>query len=309
MLKQILRKDADLHQDPNRHATHVDVMEELKLDCIDWLGESKYMHGLTNIPISRFSKHNANGLWEYSPLLCAADLLEGLVIVQRFVMLLWDNIPEPTLALHLHNVLVKKGYLKKEIGLYTNLEHLFQDSFFPDGIPTEGFLKALLARTAQGRNDRAFHSEAVTKDIHQIWNPDLNRFFKNKSDLMVYYHAEWVPEKIPDSAVRIPSMIYMMRLMRTERMIDPTTGEMRLEQTEIVKRAKAQGQTDSELLEAASIQLPNMDAEDEEFGAFAGGIAELKDYKTGPPTQSVPSFREEEGWTAPRTCSAGLASP
>jgi hypothetical protein len=288
ILKQVLQKDADLHEDPNRHAGPLEIIEEVKLDFIDWLGESKYMHGLTNIPESRFSKHNSNGLWEYSPLLCAAGLLEGLVIVQRVVMLLWDHIPEPTLALHLHNMLVKKGYLKKEVGLYATLEGLFKDSFFSDGIPTGSFSTALVARTGQGRNDRASlrHSQTVrrdvTKDIHQLLNPDLNRFFRSKSDLMMYYDAAWVPEKIPDSAVRVPSMLYMIRLMGTERVIDPATGEKRLEQTELVQRARARGQTDAALLEAASISLPDMDADDKESEAFALRIAELKDYKTGP---------------------------
>jgi hypothetical protein len=36
-------------------------------------------------------------------------------------------------------------------------------------------------------------------------------------------------------------MLYMIRLMSTERVIDPVTGEKRLEQTDIVKRAKALG--------------------------------------------------------------------
>ena len=69
---------------------------------------------------------------------------------------------------------------------------------------------------------------------------------------MMYYDADWVPEKIPDSAIRIPSMLYALRLMNTERVVDPTTGETRLKETESVKSAKAQGITDSELMKAAS---------------------------------------------------------
>ncbi|CAO2658337.1 Nn.00g060600.m01.CDS01 [Neocucurbitaria sp. VM-36] len=288
VLKQVLQKDADLHQDPNRHRAYSDLFEDLKLDFISWLGESKYMYGLTTIPASRFSKYNANGLWEYSPLLCAAGLVEGLVLVQRLIMNMWDKIPEPTLALHLHNMLVKKGYLKKEVGLYATLESLLEDSFFPEGIPTDGFSDALVARVGQGRNDNASLRQAVardmTKDIHQLLDPNFNRFFKAKSALMMYYDANWVPEQIPDSAVRISSALYISRLMGTERVIDPATGEKRLKDTELVKRAKALGKTDAELLEAASIPIPDLDSDNEDTEALRRRIADadLQDYKTAP---------------------------
>jgi hypothetical protein len=215
--------------------------------------------------------------------------VEGLVIVQRVIMQLWDKILEPTLALHLHNMLVKQGYLKKEVGLYTTLKDLFQDSFFPNGVPTDGFLADLLAQTARGRNDRTSLlrqrqavSRDVTSDVHQLLNPDFNRFFRAKSDLMMYYDADWVHEKNPDSVVRIPTVLYMNRLMETERVVDLITGEKRLVETEPVKRAKARGQTDAALLEAASIPLPDTDVDDEEAKAYMDRIAELKDYKTGP---------------------------
>ncbi|KAF2712349.1 hypothetical protein K504DRAFT_371948 [Pleomassaria siparia CBS 279.74] len=233
MLRQLFEKDAHSQQDPNRYTVHCDILEDLEFNFVNWLGESKYMHGLTTIPASRFSKHNANGMWEYSPLLCAAGLVEGLILVQRVVMKLWDKIPEPTLALHLHNMLVKKGYLKRE-------------------------------------------------DIHQLMDADLNQLFRVKSDLMMYYDADWAPEQIPDSAVRIPSMLYAIRLMSTERVMDPVTGEKRLKETELVKRAKARGQNDAALLEAASISVPGLDDDNKDYEAFMRRVAELKDYKMGP---------------------------
>lgn len=288
ILKQLLQKDADLHQDPTRHTAHADILDDLKFDFVNWLGESKYMYGLTTIPASRFSKYNANGLWEYSPLLCAAGLVEGLVLVQRVLMHLWDNIPEPTLILHLHNMLVKKGYLKRKVGLYATLEDLLKDSFFPDGVPTDGFSNALVARQGQGRLDRTALrqrqalSRDMTKDIHRLLGPDFNRFFKAKSTLMMYHDAEWVPERIPDSAITIPSLLYMVRLMDTERVIDLSTSEKRLKETELVKRAKARGQSDAALLEAASVSIPDITANDKDPELMMRRITELKDYKTGP---------------------------
>ncbi|KAH8732228.1 hypothetical protein GQ44DRAFT_745478 [Phaeosphaeriaceae sp. PMI808] len=283
MLRQPLRKDEELTEQPNRHAGYYDLIEGLQFNFVNWLGESKYMHSLTNIPASRFSKHSANGLWEYSPLLCATGLVEGIILAQRQVMDIWDCTPEPTLALHLHNMLVKKGYLKKQVGLYAMLELSLQDSFFPNGVPTSSFSDALVAQTAQGRNDRnAPHRQGMTKDIHQLLDTKFNRFFTAKSALMMYYDADWVPDRIPDSVVRIPSLLYMIRLMSAECIIDPVTGEKRLKETELTKRAKTRGETDATLLEATSISLPSMTADDEDSEALVRHIDELKKYKTGP---------------------------
>ncbi|KAF1362383.1 hypothetical protein EJ07DRAFT_174786 [Lizonia empirigonia] len=287
ILKQVLQKDSDLHQDPSRHIAQSQILEDLSFDFVNWLGESKYMYGLTNIPASQFSKYNANGLWEYSPLLCAAGLVEGLVLVQRVVMQLWDRIPEPTLALHLHNMLVKKGYLKREVGLYATLEDLFQDSFFPNGVPTSGFHDALVKRVGQ-RNDRASFrqrqavSRDITKDIYQLLDPNFNNFFKAKSVLMMFYDADWLPERIPDSTVKIPSMLYMLRLMEIECVTNPVTAEKQLKETELTKRAKARGRTDAELLQVASFSIPKMGPDKKDTDELMRRIDDYKDYKSGP---------------------------
>jgi hypothetical protein len=259
ILKQLLQKDSDLHQDPNRHTAHCQILEDIKFDFVNWLGESKYMYGLTTIPPSRFSKHHANGLWEYSPLLCGAGLVEGLVLVQRVMMSLWDRIPEPTLALHLHNMLVKKGYLKRKVGLYATLEKLLQDAFFPEGVPNLNFQEALSSRVAQRNSPAELRQrQAVirntTTDIHQILAAEFNRFFRTKSALMMYHDADFVSERIPDGDIRIPSILYMIRLSQVEQVADPSSNEKHLKETELVRRAMlSHGKTNAQLLEAASI--------------------------------------------------------
>jgi hypothetical protein len=287
ILKQLFQKDAEFHQDMNRHTLRSALLEDFKFDFVNWLGESKYMYGLTTIPVSRFSAHNANGLWEYSPLLCAAGLVEGLVLIQRVMMKLWDDIPEPTLALHLHNMLVKKGYLKREVGLYATLESLFQDSFFPAGVPADGFSDALGARVMQGRNESTTHRQRqalgrdMAKDAHQLLDADLNQFFKSKSALMMYYDAGWEPEKIPDTVVKIPSMLYLLRLKNAERAFDPVTNKKSLKETELIKRAKARGKTDEALLAEASIVDPALANVVEDPDAIVHRIAG-QDHKVGP---------------------------
>jgi hypothetical protein len=99
---------------------------------------------------------------------------------------------------------------------------------------------------------------------------------------MPYYDADWVPERIPDSAVRIPSMLYMLRLMKTEQVTDPATGEKRLKKTELIRRVKARGQTDADLLHGAELPIVNILQDDGDTEPLMRQISELKDYKTGP---------------------------
>lgn len=71
-----------LERDPmlrsRRHQQLSEIVKLFRDDLIEWLGESKYMYGLTTIPPSRFSNTNSNGLWEYSPFLCGVSLVEVL---------------------------------------------------------------------------------------------------------------------------------------------------------------------------------------------------------------------------------------
>jgi hypothetical protein len=123
----------------------------------------------------------------------------------------------------------------------------------------------------------------MTTDIHQVLNPHFNRFFKAKSSLMMYYDAGFEPKKIPDVDIWIPSMLYIVRLSKTERVTNPATSKIRLKETELVRRAKARGQSDAALLKAASITLPYIDRPDDEYAKdFMSGIAKFKDYRSRP---------------------------
>ena len=291
ILKQLLEKDAELHHDPRRHRDQCEILEEIKWDYVNWLGESKYMYGLDTIPPSRFSKSNANGLWEYSPLLCASGLVEGLVLAQRVAFLLWDRIPEPTLAFHLHNMLVKRGYIQRPIGLYSTLENLLEDSIFPEGVPESNFFEALLSRTQLSNyratiRQRSAAARNSGTDIHKLMDIGLNPFFKTKSALVMYSDVDWVPEKIPDGEIRIPSLLYMVRLSETKRVVDSLTGEKRLEETTLVQRSKARGRNDAELLEMAAMPSPlSATSQAEETESLLHRIHDFKDQKPAPPLQ------------------------
>ncbi|THC94884.1 hypothetical protein EYZ11_005646 [Aspergillus tanneri] len=260
VLRQLLEKDSILHADPNRHQAQSELLQGVQEDFINWLGESNYMHGLQTIPLSCFS--STNGLWEYSPFLCGVGLIEGLEITYLLNMKIWDRIPEPVLLIHLHNMLLQKGYITKPIGLYASLEELFPSSFFSAGkVPTSNFAGALLARINEtGSRRLIFERKATARtaarsavDIHGLLDVNANRFFRTKSTLTLYRQVDWDPERIADSDIRVTSFLGMARLGQKKQLIGPMTGERRLEDTELVNRARAQGMDELALLDLLSL--------------------------------------------------------
>lgn len=188
ILKQLLERDALKKGEKERHEYLAMWLNEIYEDFRDWLGETKYRHGLNTIPPSRFSHIDANGLWEFSPYLCGVGLLEGLELAYLSGMLTWDRIPEIVLAMHLHNMLVKKGHLKRGVGLFDSLEMLFPSQFFAGGkAPTINFSQALLAHVGDAKSGNARSRRAVpptrgglgTTNIHGILDPRHNFIFKS----------------------------------------------------------------------------------------------------------------------------------
>lgn len=168
------------------------------------------------------------------------------------------------MALSLHNMLVKRGFLDEDIDLFAQLGSLMGNSFFSHGVPSKNFGKAPSAFISQGfdqnvqkgQSQRENIGRAKTINLHELFNPDFNRYFKAKSSLMMYYDAGWKPENIPDKDIRMAPMLYFLRLKETGKVVDSSTGETRLKETELVQRDKARGVTDSTLLKSASVIMP-----------------------------------------------------
>ncbi|KAI1821615.1 hypothetical protein F4861DRAFT_518110 [Xylaria intraflava] len=245
ILKQFFQKDGLLHGDVNRHEASFGLLETIQYDFVNWLGESKYMHGLTNIPPSRFASTNSNGLWEYSPFLCGVGLEEGLREAYRYSFVVLDTLPEPVLLVHLHNMLVQKGYITEPVGLYASFQELFPNAFFTDGkVPTSNFGQAIQARVAESQSRRP----GSRRTVEAVMELKSNRFFKTKSYLMACHGGDWNPDRIPDSDVPMPSLLGFHRISQTKHITDPITGRKRLEDTDLVNRARAKGLPEEELL-------------------------------------------------------------
>ncbi|CAH0053890.1 unnamed protein product [Clonostachys solani] len=244
VLRKLLERDAASRGNPNHYDVILTPLEVIRLDFIEWLGETKYKDGLKGIPPSRFTSTNANGLYEYSPFMCGAGLLEGLELAYLIGIYIWDSTPELLMVIHLHNMLEKKGFLKEPVPLWGSIALIFPDSLFHNKTPpTSNFAQAFIDHAQRkGIQNRTRNKRA--KDIIGVLDPKANVFFKTKPCTQVLRDAGWDPERIPDSDIVIPSILGAQRLSRVKRLIDPVTGEMKLEETELVRRVKKSGMSD-----------------------------------------------------------------
>ncbi|SPQ19181.1 5fef2285-2abb-49d2-9a44-8740aab37832 [Thermothielavioides terrestris] len=258
VLWKSFERDAEELGDKERNK-HKHLLWWIEHDIGVGLGELKYLRLWLSIPPSRLSDTRPNGLWEYSPFLCGVGLMEALELAYRVSMVIWDRIPEQMSLVHLHNMLVQTGRLKKPVEIFASISTLFQSAFFLDGkIPTTGFGKALTTlydktgryRATLARANR--RADARSGGVHRTLSPDTNRFIQRKSNLLLYRQADWNVDRIPDADVPVRSMLGRVRLSQTKQTVDPTTGAARLEETDLVRRARAQGASDQELLSMAA---------------------------------------------------------
>jgi len=251
VLSGLFEKDAQIHGQQDRHTSHQELLQLVFEDFRDWLGESKYMSGLKTIPPTRFASSNSNGLWEYCPLLCGVGLMEGLEMAYIMSMMVWDQNKEPFLIMHMHNMLVKRGYIKKEIGLFLSLHELFPTTFFAgDTPPTSNFVEAFQARlqevTSRSNSMKTQMGRQKARgafDVHSIMAAWVKAMLQTKSNLSLYLKADWIPDKIPDSALTFRSTLTSLRLAQMPVKLD-ANGTQSLERTELVEKVLKDGLTE-----------------------------------------------------------------
>lgn len=92
---------------------------------------------------------------------------------------------------------------------------------------------------------------------------DRNKYFRTKSNLLLYRQAYWNPERIPDSEIRTDSFLALARIAQKRKFLDPVTGRIRFEETDLIERAKKEGAREEELmrLSSAMAMIQNEDKE------------------------------------------------
>ena len=68
---------------------------------------------------------------------------------------------------------------------------------------------------------------------------------------MLCHKTGWLPEKIPDDQIPVPSTLAMMKVAKTKCIRDPNTRKIVLESAPIVTRAKTNAMDDEFLLKMA----------------------------------------------------------
>ncbi|KAK3346450.1 hypothetical protein B0T25DRAFT_624886 [Lasiosphaeria hispida] len=217
------------------HSASIPVLEKLHREFANWLGESKYMHGLPGISPSRFSGSNANGLWEYSPFLCGSGLAEALADVNLASLELLEQLPEAVLLVHLYNMLWhKQPKAHSQSGLYAELLDLFRGNFFQDGvIPGSNFRQAMQARLNQVAGTNA-------------GVPKVGSY------LAALRAASWEPDRVLDKDIPFQSCFLDHRLSLVKTFVDPTTGQKRLEETELVRKCKSMGFSEDKMVDRST---------------------------------------------------------
>lgn len=150
------------------------VLDKLGFEFRDALGKCEIFNSLSALLPSRFATTNPNGAWDYSPFFCGAGLAEGLELLYRSAMTLWEAMQEPMLVLHLHNMLVQRGYLKQAISLYGCLEVIFSDSFFSGGQPPTGdYVEAFRSQFSKIRSRKPILQEKISRRVKVTHARDL----------------------------------------------------------------------------------------------------------------------------------------
>ncbi|KAK8006104.1 hypothetical protein PG991_012401 [Apiospora marii] len=122
-------------------------IDRLKVLCEDDSAALGAAKSLENVHLEFVGQsRGADGIWEVSPFTCGAGLLEALSISYSIGLRLMDDTQECLLLMHLHNMLVVKGFLKKPIEIYAMISRWLASTCFGGaGTPNSGFSEAFLA--------------------------------------------------------------------------------------------------------------------------------------------------------------------
>ncbi|KAI5853289.1 hypothetical protein GGS23DRAFT_620885 [Durotheca rogersii] len=142
-----------------------------------------------------------------------------------------------------------KGYITAPVEMYSSPQQLFPESFFADGkAPTSNFGEAFQRRIAKSPPRRS-GARRTFDDVREL---RTNKFLRTKSFLMACHGTGWNPDRIPDSDIPVSSLLGIYRISQTKHIVDPITGQKRMDDTDLVKRARTIGISEEDLIEWAT---------------------------------------------------------
>ncbi|KAK0665631.1 hypothetical protein QBC41DRAFT_257934 [Cercophora samala] len=187
---------------------------------------------------------------------------EGLELTYRVTMGLFDRNPELLVLIHLHNMLCQKGYLKKPLETLRLLETQFARCLFRHGkAPTSHFYTTLQPMLQEFFPHESLRVQCLSikhqRLLRQWLNKDVNlhaeldigayKLFNEKSDLVLYREAKWDVDRIHDRDLKLRSCLSKVRLQHTKTVLDPSTGQQRIRDTELKRRLADNGMSEEEI--------------------------------------------------------------
>lgn len=260
VLQAELHYQSQAQRDSKVYTDHSRVIGLLTAYLDEHLGSSDLDRARADIPPSRFSPANSNGLWCYSPFLCGVGLAESLQLVYAATMSIWDTMPEIAIIAHLHNMLKTKEYLTQKGGAIQLVAVVFEDILFADHkAPKSDFFSAFRTwRETRGRGCFSPRSSTRTTNksptIPSVSEVSKNRTFNNESYLILHREVDWNPCFIPDSKLDPWTALAMTRIGHARRDSAQTGTEVSTsKEPELVRRARTSGFDDDLLQVTAEI--------------------------------------------------------
>ncbi|KAG9685703.1 hypothetical protein KCU95_g12158, partial [Aureobasidium melanogenum] len=211
----------------------------------NWLGVSSHAFTAINSPPSRFEQtgkikeSSHNGLWEFSPFLCGVGLAEALDIAYRISLIIWNEISEPLQLMQLYESLVHKKYLQEDINRLKDLHDMFYDKSFADAVKhTEHYRKNKYFPGSGVPQARTLSRSAT--ELEEWLSLEENVFLRSKPNLLLFREYDWRFWCIPEDKMIPNSLLGSLYIVQTKRTVDPATGKIRFEDTDLIKNARKQ---------------------------------------------------------------------
>ncbi|KAK2038951.1 hypothetical protein LZ31DRAFT_569729 [Colletotrichum somersetense] len=243
LLCEALETDEAIRKQPGYHNIWLSLMEALQciLTC---LGRSTHLREEFAFPDSAFSETHVNGLWDLSPFLCAVGLVDSVdlsleapaEVVCRYFAFIENAVPKQVLY-----TVIKPVWCCESVQYAHRVSKCQVDDVWGPGKQHQKGARSLMAFKSGG--------------IHAVMNTSLNLSFKKKSNLLLYRDANWDIESIQDGDIEPRSSLAMLRISQTKQILDSQTGKKSLEETDLIRRVKAELKVENdELLSMASAQ-------------------------------------------------------
>ncbi|KAH0497981.1 hypothetical protein TgHK011_005262 [Trichoderma gracile] len=276
-------------------ATCIGLYEELSRQFDEALGVSQVAR-MPEVALSRFSTTNRNGLWDYSPFLCGAGLVEALELSYRCAMRLWDELREILPVVYLHGCMVTYRHLESPLPLFHRLNTMFHKSFFSadggpiydfsKGFPLHGSERKVHKYRFQERPSRRANTSVST--IEDQLDAFPLRHYTHKSDLVVYKKAGWDPDRIPDSDVHHTSGLGLTRLSQMSRLYNPATSDWMNAGANLLRTQWSRVDTtvgdiiDDTTMKSLRKRMDTMDGDVEEMTLVPDAVSESLSWITDP---------------------------